>query len=87
MKCQLNLRSCRLFFNTDLIFLLRFLMEDLVIKLESVHGIRKFIKDQQNQYISFPSELINDIVIFLPKIMEIFTNVSYIFLLKKLLIF
>lgn len=51
-------------------------MEDLVSKVESVFGVRKFVVDQQWQYIIFPGDLVSDLVQFLPKIMTFFDQVN-----------
>lgn len=58
------------------IVFLRFIIGDLVNKVESVFGVRKFVVDQQWQYIIFPVDLVSDVTQFLPKIMKFFDQVT-----------
>lgn len=66
----------------------RFIMSDLVNKLESVPGIRKLNQRQTLQLINYPADLVKDIVRFLPKIIDHFkqvwlTEYDYNFFLKS----
>lgn len=54
-------------------------MDDLVIKMESIFGVKQFVVDQPLQYVVSPSDLVNDLIKFLPQIMEFFIQV----ILKK----
>jgi hypothetical protein len=51
-------------------------LEDLVLKIESITGVKKFSSGQPLQYIISPSGLISDLVKFLPKLMAIFEQVN-----------
>lgn len=50
-------------------------MDDLVIKMESIFGVKRFVSDQPMQYVLSPSDLIDDLINFLPQIMQCFNQV------------
>lgn len=50
-------------------------MDDLVIKMESIFGVKRFIADQPLQYVVSPSDLVNDLINFLPQIVQFFIQV------------
>lgn len=51
-------------------------MDDLVIKMESIFGVKQFVSDQPMQYVLSPSDLFNDLINFLPQIMTFFTQLA-----------
>ncbi|XP_055905389.1 Fanconi anemia group D2 protein [Eupeodes corollae] len=55
----------------------KFIITDIVNKLESITGVKKFSNDQQSQYMSYPIHFITDIVNqFLDPIMNNFHEIS-----------
>lgn len=56
-------------------FLVRFLIQDLTLKIESLFGVQKFGLDER-QCIHRPSHFIYDIVQILPKIMNFFEQLA-----------
>lgn len=51
-------------------------MDDLVIKMESIFGVKQFVSDQPMQYVLSPSDLFNDLINFLPQIMTFFNQLA-----------
>lgn len=51
-------------------------MDDLVIKMESIFGVKQFVPDQPMQYVLSPSDLFNDLINFLPQIVKFFNQVN-----------
>ncbi|KAJ6632727.1 Fanconi anemia group D2 protein, partial [Pseudolycoriella hygida] len=54
----------------------KFLMDDLVIKMESIFGVKQFVSDQPLQYVLSPVDLFNDFIVFLPQILQFFNQLS-----------
>lgn len=53
----------------------RFVIDDLIIKMESIFGVKQFVSDQPMQYILSPSDLFSDTIAFLPQIVKFFNEV------------
>lgn len=51
-------------------------MDDLVIKMESIFGVKQFGSDQPMQHVLSPSDWFNDLINFLPDIMKCFDQVN-----------
>ncbi|KAG4067200.1 hypothetical protein HA402_000191 [Bradysia odoriphaga] len=54
----------------------KFIMDDLVIKMESIFGVKQFVPDQPMQYVLSPSDLFNDLIKFLPQIVTFFNQLA-----------
>lgn len=65
------------------IFQFKFIVEDMIMKLESLCGVGKFKSDEAIQYISSPHDLVYDLIYILPNLINIMDKVSKIIAINK----